>query len=891
MRRILALIFPLSLAFLVVSKGAEWISDVWWFGALNQGATWWDLMGWRAGAFVVVAPLWGAIVGWNLRLAWRHALAQRAPLSLLGGALGGIELEMSPALRFGRWLIQVSVWSSAWLAGLAAANRFDLWLLALRGNGLGQFEASAGLDLGFFLFRLPAIYWAWSLLGVALGLTLTGCLCLYLWLDTIETGPGVLRASEFARTHLCGLSAAFVIWKGGDCALNVVGAPIVFGWTPKGILGFPEQIAGVPADQFFAWSALPLAAFLVWCGARERGRIALFGALGWGTLALIVPALAPAFVRSLGVMNETRQRQAVVAHLDATRRAWGFAGVKEVRIKSDAAFAATQLGAPAGANPQNPPNAPVALWPVEAARRAMQEQLGDATPLRVTRVHTARENQNQNQALWLRAIAARRDSTGEAAAIQLQAPASSPGPLLVQQQALDDNLLPEASAPPSNNRLGPAPDPLPPLPLYRLTARAGAGVERSTLGACLVLATRFFDVSLLRPGLPLTWHLEPVERAQMLAPFVNWSGAVARPVVLESGVGPHVYWLVEGCFTSRSFPGAATLPTGDTWGGINYARQGVVAVLDGSSGQSQFFLTAPNEPLSRAWARALPALWTPLDQLRPELRAQLQPSTALLEATTRVYASYHPQTGDQVMAWQTHASEWRPILTEDTGSGAWSEALLPDEKGAPVCWQLGAFAPARGLLETGKAPVTLSALAGVTLAPDGQAQWRQWQPDKPLPLPDIAAEPTVSFNPEGRPTVPPPTRIGVFPAFDARGRANGFTVFRAEISAPEPSDAQTPDNPTKTADPTTSSAVAPPRLKVQAQTTGTPTLAAPDSAEQLTALARATQLWRAILLARRAGQWSRAVQLETQLGATLNAPAPTPTARPTAVATPERAAP
>ena len=905
MRRISALLFPLSLAFLVVTKAAEWTSEAWWFGALDQGATWRHLMAWRAGGFAVVGLVWAAILGLNVRAAWRHALAQRAPLSLLGGAMEGIELEISPALRLGRQLAQMSVWGAAWLAGLAAANRFDLWVLASRS---GARELDAGHDLGFFLFRLPALEWAWGCLGLALGLTFTGCLCLYLWLDTIETGPGVLRASAFARAHLSGLGAALVVWKGGDCALGVLGAPVVFGWAPAGILGFPEQIAGVPASQFFAWSALPIAALALWAGLRDRGRVALFTTLIWGVLALLTPTMAPALVRSLGITNDARQRQAVTAHLEATRRAWGFNRVTDARVSSDAAFAPTQLGLAATATPPTgdnvnrtnvnraddasvgtsdnaasalAPGAPMVLWPLDAAREALQSQVAASAPsLRVTRVHVARAG----NVLQLHAIAARRDAPNAVPALEVRAQAAQPGPLRLSEQRIDENLLSEAGAPASNNRLGPAPDPLPPLPVYRATSQTSATVERASLGACLVLAARFFDPQLLGPGLPLAWHLEPVERAQTLAPFVNWSGAVARPVVLESGVGLHVYWIVEGCFTSRNFPGAATLTTGENWSGVNYARQGVAAIFDGTTGQSQLLLTAPDEPLARAWARALPDLWTPLDELRPELRAALRPSPALLDATTRVYASYHPQDGDEVTGWQSGTSQWRPIATgEEISSPQWRPALLATAGNATPGdatlgdglkeWQLCAFAAARGTVATGSAPVALTAIVGAALAPDGRAQWQQWRPDRALPLPELAQEPTSVFNPDGSPSIPPPTRIGVFPAFSAQGRPNGFTLFRAEVTMVA----------TQTAAPPGSASQKPsPQLRVRAVTTGTPTRSAPDTAPALGSLARAGELWRAILSARRASKWQDAAQLEAQLGATLSAPAPKPA--------PERAA-
>ena len=123
MRRILAYSFPLLLALLVASRLAEWWSEKWWFAALDQSATWWTYLKWRGGAFAIAAPLWFAIVGANIRLAWRQSMALRMPLSLLGGGLDEIPIQATPALKLGRSVMHTTIWVSTWLGALAMANR------------------------------------------------------------------------------------------------------------------------------------------------------------------------------------------------------------------------------------------------------------------------------------------------------------------------------------------------------------------------------------------------------------------------------------------------------------------------------------------------------------------------------------------------------------------------------------------------------------------------------------------------------------------------------------------------------------------------------------------------------------------------------------------------
>ena len=843
MRRILALSFPLLLAFLLVSRVAEWWSEKWWFAALDQSATWWTYIQWRGGAFAVTAPLWLAIVGGNLRLAWRQSLALREPLSLLGGGFEEIPVHLTPALRLGRVVMITTMWLSAWLAALAASNRFDLWLLFSQG-------ARDPGELAYFLFKLPALQWLIGWLGAAFGLTFIGCLTLYFWLEAIETGPGVLRASESARQHLSLLGALLIAWKGLDAGIRVSGAPVVYGESANGILGVPEQLAGLPSLQFFAWSALPVAILVFWLGTRDQGRRALALSVGFLSLASLLPALAPPFVRSLGIGDDAAQRQAIAAHLEGTRAAWGFDVVENVKIDGNGIFADTVLPAPGG-------GAPVALWPLDGVNNALTARLNRESqpPLRAARLHVAREG----NALQLRAIATKRDEIGEAPARLWQAPVGAAGPLQWNAPlALDDVLLAEAPPmlEPPTNRLGPPPpiesEPLAATPPYRLTTQPRYAVERAWLGACLTLAWRFFDTSLIAPGPPLMLHLDPVERARNLAPFVNWAGAVAHPIVQESGVGPHVYWIVEGCLTSRTYPNAATLPGGDLWAGINYARQNVTAVFDGTTGASNLYLFDQNEPISRLWNRALPGLFQPLEAMPAPVRAAVVPAPAYLNAMSHFYARYHLAAGDEPADWNSRASEWRPILAANGAPAPfWNEALLPDGTGNLTQWQLGAFAPARGRVQDGDSGSTaLTAIAGVRLKSDGRWQWRQWQPAEPLPLPGIATPPTFTYNAETGGKFAPPTRVGVFPAFDIAGRADGFTIFRSEVQASENDE--------------------PPTLRVQAQTTGALAAGSPSDAPVANSLVRARELWNAILAARRAGDWRSVARLEAQLSRTLN---------------------
>ena len=303
-------------------------------------------------------------------------------------------------------------------------------------------------------------------------------------------------------------------------------------------------------------------------------------------------------------------------------------------------------------------------------------------------------------------------------------------------------------------------------------------------------------------------------------------------------------------------------PGSEGWGGVNYARQNVTAVFDATTGESQLYLFNRDEILSRVWSRALPGLFRLIEEMPAALRAAIRPSPAQLNALTYIYARYHPAPGDEAAQWETRQSAWRPILgADDSPTPQWNDALLPDQNGEKTQWQLSAFAPARGLVESGDGVAALTGIAGVALGADGSWRWQQWRPAKLLPLPDFATPPQITYNNETGARFAPPTRVGVFPTFDAQNKVEGFTAFRAQVE--------------------TAGNGAPTKLSVQAATTSALATRPTQAVPLANSLVRARDLWNAILAARRRADWTQAANLEAQLSRALDAAtAPAPSVKP-----------
>jgi len=293
MRRLFSLAFWLLMLGIGALKVAEWTTENWWMNALGfggQARLYWT---WRLTAFLPAFGLWALVMGLNARLAWHNAHWRDVSLPLLGPRNNQGRGVMSPEDRakldaLARKSARVFVGLSALLCGVAAANHFDLWVLALSGATWGAKEASGGQDIGFFVWQLPALLWVWNALGSLFGFTLLLVASIAAFEGVLDFDTHGLRVGDATAGHLAFLGALLLGWIGARCGLAMLSAPINFGWSPGGVFGFYDQTFTQPARLLFLVSALPAALWFARAAPRRFGR-ALGAATLWSLAALVWP--------------------------------------------------------------------------------------------------------------------------------------------------------------------------------------------------------------------------------------------------------------------------------------------------------------------------------------------------------------------------------------------------------------------------------------------------------------------------------------------------------------------------------------------------------------------------------------------------------------------------
>ena len=858
MRRLLSLALLVFTGLACALKIAEWTSENWWMNSLGFGGVQRLYWKWRLQAFFPAFGLWWLVMGGNARLAWHNAHWRDVSLPLLRPrALAG-RGQVSPEERARLDLIvrrgaRVFITGSAFVCGVAAANHFDLWVMMFHAPDFGPPDAS-GVNTSFLVGVWPGLLWAWNAFGVLLLFTLGLVAAIATFEGALDFDSRGLHIGDATARHLCFCGALLLLWIGVRCGLSSLGEAVSFGWSPGGVSGFYDHAFARPARHFFLLSSPFLALWFARAAPRKPLRLLVAAGI-WSFAALFLPLIAPSFGRAVRPATpslEITLREENARHIEATRRAWGLDAVQERALG-----VASSDFLPSEARGENPTVRGLVAWPEEALRRALaQKDTGKGLGRVPGELFIAR----QGDTLRASIIESNPSLTRATSPLALEVDPARGGAVDAQRLPLEAVVMqsPLAARIPSFGAPGDAE--APPVRARLREVEATTGVARDNLAKGLVLSLRFGDRSLLTAGMPVTWHLDPLERVRTLAPFVWWAGARPHPVWTRTkgNSSGHLFWLVEGCFVSGSFPGSAMLPSGANWSGLCYARQSVLGVCDATTGDTKFFLFDPTEPFSRAWNALLPGFFRPVSELSAPLRAATRLSPALLGAQTLVWTRYHRAPGgtDEALSWSKRSDEWRALLLDTSVRDRITQPVVVQRAGKVGLEQLTAFAPSGGTLasNSGAMPEAPPLVALLGARDEGEAIWNgagkplfsSWRPSQPLALP-LSGEPA-------RVVLSSPFAPDVFDkralllSLDARGNCTGLGIShgRAELQKPK-----------------NSAGI----WTLQSRFASTKTRA-PDaafSARTDANLARARALWKAWKAARSQGRWTRVEELEGEL--------------------------
>jgi hypothetical protein len=518
-------------------------------------------------------------------------------------------------------------------------------------------------DVGFYIFRLPALRTAYHWLMFALALSLIGSAAVYLLYRGIEYSQRGLFLANRAKTHLLILAAGLLLVKAGGYYLDAFDLLYSTRGASYGA-GYADIHSVLPALRVLTFIALLASAICVTQIYRDGLRLLILG------LGVLVVAHAaglngyPALLQRFRVApNEiVAERPFIERNIKFTRLAFGLDKVESQEFPAEENLTAEDLKR----NESTIDN--IRLWehrPLLATYSQLQEirpyykfvdvdndrYVIDGT-YRQTML-SARElsHQHLQSRNWINEHLTFTHGHGVVfGPVNQVTPVGLPEffvkdipPLstislkitrpeiyfgeLANEYVLLQTKSEELDYPAGDQNV-----------YTKYQGRGGVAIGsfwRQLLFSAHHATFRILLSRDLTPESRILYHRRIHDRVKKIAPFVTFD----RDAYLVIAQGGRLFWIIDGYTTSDRFPYSEPLRRQ----GANYIRNSVKAVVDAYQGTVEFYLSDATDPIIQSFAKIFPGLVKPIDTMPEDLRSHVRYPLDLFSIQSQIYATYHVQ--------------------------------------------------------------------------------------------------------------------------------------------------------------------------------------------------------------------------------------------------------
>ncbi|MGO9272428.1 MAG: UPF0182 family protein [Terriglobia bacterium] len=604
------------------------------------------------------------IVGANLLLVRR--LVRHRGFQVYEAAIEVPGLERLGAIL--GWLVWAGVLLVGFFTGEWAQTHWMEYLLAQHPVVMGQTDPLFGIDLSFYLFRLPFVWFLYHFVMLALIACLLSALFLYfieggVWVT--QRGPAISRQ---ARIHLLVLGALIFVAIAYRFRLSMYDLL----YSPTGQVygaGYTDVAATLPVLWILLVLSLLAALALVAAGLRS-GRGSLRPALWSVGLLVLVGVIGggiyPAIIQSyIVVPNELdKERPYIARAIEFTRKAYAldrfeernFSAVEDLTLNAVRSNDATMRN--------------VRLWdhnPLKTTFGQLQEIRSYYDFLRVDNDRYLINGSYRQVSLSPRELTAsslpNRSWINEHLTYThgyglCMSPVNEITPDGLPVFFIKD--IPPVSSipiPPSAARIT-RPEiyygeqandycfvdtntkefdyPSGSQDVYT-TYQGTGGITVGNVLRRLLFTLKFGELNVLlssdiRPESRLMIYRQVIDRASRLAPFLRFD---TDPYLVITQDGAMV-WILDAYTTSARYPYSE--PTGDLG---NYIRNSVKVTVNAYDGRVHFYISDPTDALIQAYARLFPGVFEPLEAMPEDLRSHIRYPIDFFSIQAAKYAAYH----------------------------------------------------------------------------------------------------------------------------------------------------------------------------------------------------------------------------------------------------------
>ena len=647
-RRGLVIAGILLVFFLVVNPSVGFYTDLLWFRSLGFEGLFKTRIAYQAEMFAAGFVVAFVILAVNITLAVRMSSA----------GLTAIGVQRRTASFWGRAVAA----AGALVLGLLAGGAWERLALALNATDFGASDPQFGMNVGFYVFQLPAFrfLWGWLLALLIVSTLVSGAV----HLSRAATSPAPSLPLG-AVVHLSLLGSAFFLLLAVHYRLAMFGLLVSQNTGTLFGLAATDAHVRLPVYWILLVFTLGLAVAMLANIYLRRGGLLVLGPAAWLIAVVVLLGIVPAAYQGLVVAPNqlTAEHDYLQRHIDATNTAFGLDAIS-VKDYPDSQKITPPLLA---ANQVTVSN--LRLWdygPLQTAYQQIESirlfysfhdvdidryQLKDG--YRQVMI-SAREldldpakvgDQAQN---WVNLHLKYTHGYGAAAT-----PVTQVGAEGLPVRVLGD-------IPPQGELALTRPQ------VYFGETTTGWVVAASkeaeidgkgdvssrwegTDGVSMSGLTRLLyayslgDLNLLisaqvSDGSQLLYRRDITTRLQTLAPFLSYDH---DPYIVDSG--GKLFWIADAYTTSSAYPYSQpiTVPHLEAAGDVNYIRNSVKAVMDAYDGSVKFYISDPKDPIIQAYAKIFPGVLHPISEMPADLRAHVRYPEDLFGAQAATLQKFH----------------------------------------------------------------------------------------------------------------------------------------------------------------------------------------------------------------------------------------------------------
>ena len=161
----------------------------------------------------------------------------------------------------------------------------------------------------------------------------------------------------------------------------------------------------------------------------------------------------------------------------------------------------------------------------------------------------------------------------------------------------------------------------------------------------------------IQPESRLMIYRQVLDRVERLTPFIHYDHDPYM-VIDDSGA---LYWILDGYTSSTRYPYSEPAPHGD-----NYIRNSVKATVNAYSGEVRFYISDPDDPFIQTYAHIFPGVFHSLAEMPADLRSHIRYPEEIFAVQANMYAVFH-MTDPQVF--YNKEDLWRIAQSAAGGSG------------------------------------------------------------------------------------------------------------------------------------------------------------------------------------------------------------------------------